>query len=434
MSAFAAAFVLLLALADCLRTLRSSASAARTSTAGGVLRGATVREKQDEQIEEWADSGHAIESLLNKEELQNLAAGITEDSYSRELHDFCSSASDGHGPEGTYTTRYVPSHGNILAAAYIKRKLKELGLEAWSQEVQLPMWLRIQAILHNMGVRENVLARIDGSDLKHEVVVIGAHFDGVNWKLSEYMGAKLGAPGVDDNGSGTAAVLQIAKALAHHKPRRTILFAFFNGEEENLLGSKVFAEKASAGEFGDVKAALILDEVAWPGRGGSQSPANAAIFETVGTVPGTSALLDTMGHLYKTAGDGISGFNVNKHGFGSDHISLLDKKIPAVLLIERDDIYHADSWGHSSQDTFQHVSLAFGASMSRLALRTVASISSPKQAQADATALRTVASISSPKLPAPVVGAVAVTAQYNKTVTVTAQYNTTASGIHPATR
>jgi hypothetical protein len=81
----------------------------------------------------------------------------------------------------------------------------------------------------------NVLAALKGSstDLCEEAVVIGAHVD--------HLGRIAGAvyPGADDNASGVAAVLEIAKAIAAsaQRPKRTIVFAFWTGEEEGKLGS-----------------------------------------------------------------------------------------------------------------------------------------------------------------------------------------------------
>jgi len=77
---------------------------------------------------------------------------------------------------------------------------------------------------------------------------------------------------------------------------------------------------------------------------------------------------------------------VNYAGFGSDHISLLDAGVPAVLLIERDNMYHADHFGHSARDTFDHVDAAFGAAVTRLAARALAALANPAGA-ANATAL-----------------------------------------------
>lgn len=87
----------------------------------------------------------------------------------------------------------------------------------------------------------NVLAYLPGSDpqLSNEVVLVGGHLDhvGVEDETSIYNGA-------DDNASGTAGILEIAEAFAHslNQPRRTVLFAFWNAEEDGLLGSRYYTE------------------------------------------------------------------------------------------------------------------------------------------------------------------------------------------------
>ncbi|MCX6565580.1 MAG: M20/M25/M40 family metallo-hydrolase [Candidatus Aminicenantes bacterium] len=84
----------------------------------------------------------------------------------------------------------------------------------------------------------NVLGLIEGSDpeLKNECFVIGAHFDHLGkWENYVFNGA-------DDNGSGSAGVLAIARAIAQNpiKPKRTILFALWTGEEKGLYGSRYY--------------------------------------------------------------------------------------------------------------------------------------------------------------------------------------------------
>lgn len=97
---------------------------------------------------------------------------------------------------------------------------------------------------NNPNITENVLAFIPGSDslLKNEFVVISAHYDhlGVNKKGEVFNGA-------DDNGSGTATLLELARVFkeAHKKgeqPKRSILFICFTGEEHGLLGSEFYSK------------------------------------------------------------------------------------------------------------------------------------------------------------------------------------------------
>ncbi len=88
----------------------------------------------------------------------------------------------------------------------------------------------------------NVLGVIEGSDpkLKDEVFIVGAHFDGLGmWGEYIYNGA-------DDNGSGAVGVLNIAKAIAASpvKPKRTVLFALWTGEEQGLFGSRYYVSNS----------------------------------------------------------------------------------------------------------------------------------------------------------------------------------------------
>jgi len=84
----------------------------------------------------------------------------------------------------------------------------------------------------------NVLALWPGSDpaLREETIILGAHHD--------HFGIQAGLifPGADDNASGTAVVLEIARVLATtgSRPKRSLLFLSFAGEEQGLLGSRFY--------------------------------------------------------------------------------------------------------------------------------------------------------------------------------------------------
>jgi hypothetical protein len=95
----------------------------------------------------------------------------------------------------------------------------------------------------------NVIGLVPGADpvLSKEVIVVGAHFDhdGMDDEGRIYNGA-------DDNGSGTVGVLEVAEAVsrlieAGERPRRSIVFALWNGEERGLLGSRAFAASTLPG-------------------------------------------------------------------------------------------------------------------------------------------------------------------------------------------
>lgn len=82
------------------------------------------------------------------------------------------------------------------------------------------------------GPWHNIIADLPGTDLAHEVLLVGAHFDSV-----------AAGPGADDNASGAAALLEIARVLRAERHRRTIRFVFFNLEEVGLVGSYHYAAR-----------------------------------------------------------------------------------------------------------------------------------------------------------------------------------------------
>ncbi len=95
----------------------------------------------------------------------------------------------------------------------------------------------------------NTVAEIRGSDKPDEVVILGAHLD--SWDLGT---------GATDNGTGSMVVLEAARVISqsYSKPKRTIRFVLFTGEEQGLLGSKAYAEK-HASEMDKIQAVLVLD-------------------------------------------------------------------------------------------------------------------------------------------------------------------------------
>jgi hypothetical protein len=89
----------------------------------------------------------------------------------------------------------------------------------------------------------SVYATLRGDDPTRETYVISSHYDSRN---SDPFDAGLDAPGADDNGSATAAVIEAARVMAHAHFAGTIIFACFDGEEQGLFGSGHFAQKLAA--------------------------------------------------------------------------------------------------------------------------------------------------------------------------------------------
>src|SRR5205085_3659553 len=90
----------------------------------------------------------------------------------------------------------------------------------------------------------NVVGVLAGTDakLKDEVIVVGAHYDHLGRGGQGSLAVREGEihHGADDNASGTAAVLELARLFAQTRPRRTVVLIAFSGEEEGLLGSAYY--------------------------------------------------------------------------------------------------------------------------------------------------------------------------------------------------
>jgi Zn-dependent M28 family amino/carboxypeptidase len=113
------------------------------------------------------------------------------------------------------------------AARYIEAELAATGCAVEAQSYTL----------HGRTVR-NIVAQIEGHERPQEIVVIGAHYDSV-----------LGSPGANDNATGVAALLELARGLAAEQPSRTLrLVAFVNEEppffKTSEMGSRVYARRA----------------------------------------------------------------------------------------------------------------------------------------------------------------------------------------------
>lgn len=113
---------------------------------------------------------------------------------------------------------------------------------------------------------QNVIGFIEGNDpqLKNEYVVFGAHYDHVGLGYYGAMNAKNKGkihPGADDNGSGTCGLIEIAEAFSKTKPRRSVVFIGFTGEENGLLGSNYYVHEQPAFPLNKTVAMLNVDMI-----------------------------------------------------------------------------------------------------------------------------------------------------------------------------
>ena len=145
--------------------------------------------------------------------------------------------------------RLAGTSGNDSAAAYLARRYRSLGLTELAPGYLQP-FDALSAQDAHMGrtqprPTQNVVALLRGRDpaLRDEYIVIGAHFDHLGRSPMFAMDPEAGDAirnGADDNASGTAAVLDLARLLKANPPRRSVIFVNFSAEELGVLGSSWF--------------------------------------------------------------------------------------------------------------------------------------------------------------------------------------------------
>ncbi len=195
------------------------------------------------------------------------------------------------------------------------------------------------AVSTNEAQIKNVIAVLEGEGpLAHETIVVGAHYDHLGmggpgtlapWTVEVHNGA-------DDNASGTAGLLEVARRLATRgiKPRRRIVFIAFTGEESGLLGSKHYVRNPRF-PLEDTVAMVNLDMIGRLNK-------NQLDVHGTGTANEFDELIDELNVVHQ--------FDIQKSpsGYGpSDHASFYPEEIPVIFLftgLHKD--YHrpSDDW------------------------------------------------------------------------------------------
>src|SRR5262249_37222637 len=176
----------------------------------------------------------------------------------------------------------------------------------------------------------NTVAEITGSEKPEEVVIIGGHLD--SWDLGQ---------GATDNGTGSMAVIEAARALVKSgvKPKRTIRFVLFTGEEQGLNGSRAYV-KAHAADLPKISGVLVHDS--GTGR-----------VLTVGLMGNYNAK-ETMDRILYPLSRGVGLFEPTLDSEGvSDHVPFNEAGVPGFWCVQQPANY--EKMHHSQADTLDHV-------------------------------------------------------------------------------
>ena len=232
--------------------------------------------------------------------------------------------------------RYPGTAGDTLASEYIVEQLRSLKLKP------VVKGKKKTGYYHNFTygkdverTTHNILAVLPGKDkqLKNEYIVVGSHYDhlglggqGSGSRRPDTLGVH---PGADDNASGDAVVLELAKYFKKVRSPRSIIFAFFGAEEQGLVGSKQFLEwmkqednqrKNLPDSLKGIVAMVNLDMV-------GRMRDNAMSVSGTGTSSGFKAMAE------KAAEQTCLNISCTPDGYGpSDHASFVAQEIPVLFL------------------------------------------------------------------------------------------------------
>lgn len=234
------------------------------------------------------------------------------------------------------------------ARAYIEQKL-----ESWGYKTVRDAF----GVRRGSGTAENVYAVHEGSN-PNEIVVIGAHYD--------HLGSRDGRiyPGADDNASGTAAVLEIAHAFARFKlrPVRTIVFQFYAGEEQGLVGSRHYCRNPKfPAKSPSMKAHAYMVNLDMIGRsGGANDPGEPGGAGTpVGMIGGTGPKADVVAAAQPSPQQ-----MARTSAGGSDHASFQEAGVPTKFFHTG---LHSDY--HKTTDTVDKVNVPGVEAIAQKAMR-----------------------------------------------------------------
>jgi Zn-dependent M28 family amino/carboxypeptidase len=189
---------------------------------------------------------------------------------------------------------------------------------------------------YGAGWSTNVIAVKYGTNLSDSIYVVGAHYDCYN----------KSAPGADDNASGTAGLMEIARIISTRQPEKTVMIAFFSGEEEGLYGSYKFVEKLLEKNI-PVAGMFNLDMISYLQQG--QNP-KVSIRVNKESLPLMNKFISTINSYAPELSFFID--SLNPKAITSDHNSFWAKKIKALTLIEgamKTDHYN-NPYFHSDKD------------------------------------------------------------------------------------
>jgi hypothetical protein len=285
-----------------------------------------------------------------------------------------------------YSATNDPTHGIGAAREWIAAQLK-----SYSPKLQVSFDKNglvgdpRKRLFKNVEIW-NVVAVLPGTTEPERQVIVSGHYDTINMiykigpdgkrQLDPEATVAAAAPGVTDDGSGTAAVMELARVMSQHQFRKTIVFIAFAAEEYGLLGSGLYAESAVAKH--QIIDGLFNNDIIGSDVTGNGETTNRYV-NVYSNDPDDSISRQLARYLKESAERYQPGFEINlifrhdRFGRGGDHSPFAAAGYPAVRITTPAENF---SNQHTATDTFANTSPLYATSVAKANAAAIASLAS----------------------------------------------------------
>jgi hypothetical protein len=255
----------------------------------------------------------------------------------------------------SFPTRFSTSAHYKDAATWARSQLEAMSYATTVQPISIP----------TLGDNsQNVIAeRLGMGSGTRDLVLVVAHLDSINIRG----GPEANAPGGDDNATGSAGLLEIARVCKDHAAEHDLRFVLFGGEEEGLFGSQQYIDNLLPADRTRIRAVINMDMI-----GTLNAPTPSVLLEGAAV---SQSLIDELANAAAT----YTALDVQTslHPFNSDHVSFIKEGFSAVLTIEGTD--GANDNVHTANDTLDNIDYDLALEILRMNVATTAKALAPQE-------------------------------------------------------
>jgi hypothetical protein len=278
------------------------------------------------------------------------------------------------GTRNTMSGQISPTQGIDAARQWILDQFKSFSprLQVSLDSFHVPKGGRVT---NDVDIA-NVVAVLPGTTEPDRIFVIGGHYDSLNLQRPDSANPQpfLPAPGVDDDGSGTATTLELARVMSQYEFRHTIVFIAFVAEEQGLLGATHYAQEARKANKlidGVLNNDIIGTAVAGNGRSDTHSIHVFSPEPMDSNARELARYVKQIGERYVPDMDVQLIYRADRFGRGGDHTPFNREGFAAVRFTTANENF---SHQHSPLDNFENVSVPYVTRVAKVNAAALASL------------------------------------------------------------